>query len=188
MIYNWHTKITILTPPKTASSSLHEALCTHHGYLYILATTGWDRVSKHCSLGELGTDPPEYTFGDDQTIASKTFLCVRHPAERIVSMYRHHVSYSRFKRDFEAWVRGIEQAGSAGANWLRSCHAHLAGRPCDGIIRTEHLNDDLVRLGLPPIHARINAATSPDSVDRDFAAKVSRNWWPDDWQYYEDAA
>ena len=181
MIYHYPTRTLIVTPPKTGSSSLHHALCTQRGFYYVLAMAQWGRVSKHCSLDELGNEPPEFSEVHDR----RTVLTVRHPTRRLISMYRHHLGYGEFSGCFEKWVEAREHDGG-GVKWLRSCHSHLCGRKADGVIHTETLDQDLGLLGLPPTRKRINQARVADDADINLAAEVARTWWPDDFVYYDD--
>ena len=179
MIYDFHLGKLILTPPKTASSTLHTELCSRAGCFYILAMAQWGRISKHCALGELGQTPYEFAFERTYDV----LLTVRHPIERLISMYGHQCRYDGYSGCFEDWVRDRESDG--GKNWLRSCHSHLSGQQPDGILRTEFLNKDLEDHELPTVRLRVNESKESRQVDRDLAADTARRWWPDDWQYYQ---
>lgn len=140
-------KLLLLTPPKTASESLHQALCRelwggYHG---------------------VGPDPLSYTgyshtacVRPDQAHTWRVLGTVRHPLDRLVSLWHHYqrgeAYHGRAGMDFRWFVGDVCADVAAIHAWFRLTAAeHLAACAIDGVLHTERLQADLEAEGFADV-------------------------------------
>lgn len=145
-------KIVIITPPKTASTALHAALCPPGQFV-----VGFDREGR-----ELGK---HLSFVHNEFRSYKPVAIVRHPLDRLVSLY---LDYCRIRAHwgapgpaFEDWVATLPnvEPGTTGEwfwNWtqarcLRDAPSHTE------IVHVENLTAWLPTVGLEKL-PRVNTS------------------------------
>ena len=140
-------KLLILTPPKTASESLHQTLCRppwdgYHG-------VGPDRLS-YTGYSHTACVRP------DMAHAWRVLGTVRHPLDRLVSLYHHYqrgrAYQGRAGMAFRRFVRAVCSGSQSLPAWFRLTAAeHLAACAIDGVLHTERLPVDLEAEGFPAV-------------------------------------
>ena len=147
MILLIERRIVILTPPKTASDSLHRALCSGYGGVMVVGDSMYPgNVDKHT------TKIPNEASG------FKVLATVRQPLDRLVSLYCHYARtesefYGRWSMAFWEFVnRVVRDRRVTGfpvdAMYCLTQAQHLNGITTDGLLRCESLEADLVTHGI----------------------------------------
>lgn len=150
MIVNYKDRWCYVSPPKTASTSLHEFLIQppFNGGSYGVTHTPYSIAAHH-----LIQPPPEFN-----PATWTIFYSVRHPYTRCLSLYSHFISErDQANLSFDNWLDLVPSNRLTGfffrscTHWLNSIHTLPNAIP----IRTEHILADLStafdRLNLPHI-------------------------------------
>lgn len=131
MIYNIFTKQMIITPPKTGTTILHNLLCALPNFWYVLGPAKWDTTTKHAPSSVLKTH---------EIKVDKWILMIRHPSDRIISMWKHRRSYDNYDDSLEDFINHHNLM----AGWYAPCTSYVD--KIDGIIRQEHMYDDCMKI------------------------------------------
>lgn len=143
MILLYPKETAIITLPKTGSSSLLQTLCKspYHGILCIGPSGGDLNYFDHHSVAL-----PQAPF------RWKTFIVVRHPLQRLVSLWGHlaRSSVMRFK-DVPTLSSFVDTVADRGYNfyfyqWNQSMI--VGNMEYDVVIKTETLEQQLLELGI----------------------------------------
>lgn len=156
-------KLVIITPPKTGSIALHKALCNDKfggvaAYGNSIATNNYDHhVSGACR-------------------GYKTLVSVRHPLDRLVSLWFHHVRdetfYGRASPAFWLFANFVGRREVLTNFYLYNISRYVEYLGDYEVIRIEHINEDLKKYGIDDANVDVYFSTS----------FRERNWRP----YYGD--
>jgi hypothetical protein len=147
-------QVVIVTPPKTASDSLHRLFCSGPPW------NGLALVGEHSEPGNIDKHYPRLP---NEAANCTTLLLVRHPLDRLVSLYLHRGRLLSYRGEptpsFEEHCRLLVDGKLV--SWLfTSTIADLVGdwKP-DRLVRVESLGRDLAEAGLVvPNVPRVNFA------------------------------
>lgn len=139
MIWLKDKNIVLVTPPKTGSTALHEALCEGGSGIYVMGPC-WGFVEKHTWV------LPLWAKG------ASVGVVVRNPWARLSSFYRHHFKYEwPHFGSFDEWYLAKRGSILDGGSWFDpiSCE----GGPLDTwpegvVINSESLCVGLAELGV----------------------------------------
>lgn len=137
MIADLETKTLIVTPPKCACTSLHKFFCEQHKGIYIVGPSGADgRVDKHTPI-----TPMEFE-------GWRKLLVVRHPLDRLVSLWHHCVRYRAREYAAGTWdfAEHVDRCNDdAILDWFFSWDISrlVSGHFFDGYISCENLEEQL---------------------------------------------
>jgi len=148
-------KLLILTPPKTASETLHQALCREPwgGYHAV-------GIDQHSATGY----SHHVCLLPDQALTWRIIGTVRHPLDRLVSLFHHHARGETFLGR-AAWAFWFFARMACDPNepalpawYKRSVSDWYQGLKLDGVLRVEHLQDDLANEGFDLRLPRVNTS------------------------------
>lgn len=142
MIYDFKHKTGILTPPKCGTTILHDVLCKFPTYWYVLGAASWDTTTKHCGAHVINTSEIQI---------ERWVLLIRHPVDRMISMWKHRRTYDGYEGDLTKFV--ITQNLHLG--WYAPCASY--GDDIDGVIRQEYMYEDCQKIiyrDLPELQSR----------------------------------
>lgn len=152
-------RICIVTPPKTASDLLHRTFCQSPWH-------GLAIVGEHSEPGNIDKHYPGIP---NEAAHFKKVLIVRHPLDRLVSLYHHYCRLRAFdglsSPDFGCFVVLVAERSVA---WMfHMTIGDLIGDfSPDVVIRVENLEDGLRNAGL-------EVADLPHWVNQSFR----KEWW-----------
>lgn len=156
-------RIVVVTPPKTGSNSLHRTLCSRPGNVYGMGPQPWsvNEIEKHT------LEAPRYVLA-----GARWVLAIRHPYTRVQSLYAHRILHNGIQDSLSDWLDGTLVAAlrKPGIHWESPCAAWIDNP--DGVIRMEHMEDDLqsiVPYPLPMYHDNKNSLTKPLLTEQDKA-------------------
>jgi hypothetical protein len=185
MIINDHHRFIFLHVPKAGGTSLTESLAALPGDNRKLVSPR----TKHETLEQLVAAWParcmEAGGGVGDPLAYSVFGFVRHPWERMVSLYRYLVE-QRPRSEIDG-VRSFEDfllRAESGETWIRGLHSMRRQRDfflladgrlhADFIGNYEHLTDDLAEfgavIGLPPLTLPHRNRSSNSEAKTDYRA------------------
>jgi len=127
MIYHIKSRTMIVTPPKCGTTIMHHVLCKVPNYWYVLGPAKWDTTTKHCSARNIHTN--------EITIV-RWVLLMRHPIDRMISMWKHRKSYDRYDGSLSDFINHHNLA----AGWYAPCVDYCDH--IDAVIHQENLFDD----------------------------------------------
>jgi hypothetical protein len=141
MILLLERRICILTPPKTASDTLHRVFCAGPPW------NGLALVGPHH-----GVIDKHYPHVPAEADGFSVLLAVRNPLARLVSLWFHKSRCERYDgHGGESFARFCERLAEGEVQtWLwRTTIAELVGeQPIDGLLHVENLQADLATHGL----------------------------------------
>src|SRR5262245_27866248 len=156
-------RLVIVTPPKTASSSLHECLCTSaFGGIFVLGPQGDGPGPYEHHTGWIPWNYTEY----------RIVIVVRNPYTRFLSLYDHACAYAQ---PGEEWPGSIDHFAASlwesDSHWFYrwslsqfadGIHSGRDGQPLaiSGWVKTEDLEHGLQSYGVEVVVPRINASKS----------------------------
>ena len=132
----------ITTPPKTASDTLHRVFCSGSPW------NGLAVVGEHSQPRNIDK---HYPCVPNEARSFRKLLCVRHPLDRLVSLWHHRCRLHAWEgQATESFNRFCELlVGGELKTWLwRTTIAELVPWEPDGLLRCESLAMDLDREGL----------------------------------------
>lgn len=144
-------------------------LCSRPDTWYVHGPLPWrrDLIEKHTVL------PPMWTEGWGR------YLLMRHPYDRVPSLYAHHIQYGLELPPFKHWLHHCLPAVLEDFQFESPC-AYWCPSPV-GIIHLESLLTDLHTLfGICPSEAQENVSIVPrPSLDSDDRYLIRRLYAPD---------
>jgi len=168
-------RLVLMTPPKTASSALHVHCCQTHNGIHICGET--DGCFDHHT-----TRVPD-AFRDYAKV-----VVVRHPLDRLVSLWHHLVRWNANHGDgccsFADFCELVNSPPDK-FHWIyhRTICEYLRAQPVDGVLHYESLLGDLNRLtgwnddALPVVHEQISFRSPWRSYFTDVRAKAAALRW-----------
>ncbi len=157
MILLIEQRIVIVTPPKTASDSLHRALCSGYGGQMVIGESMYPgNVDKHTM--KIPNEATGFTV----------LATVRHPLDRLVSLYCHYARteseyHGRFAMAFWEFANRIARDNRVSGFPVDALYCwpqskHLGTLAPDGLLRTESLTEDLASHGIEVTLPRENTS------------------------------
>lgn len=127
MIYDIRSNTCIITPPKCGTTILHHVLCKLPKYWYVVGPAKWDSTTKHCSAKDIHTN---------EIKIKRWVLLMRHPIDRMVSMWKHRRSYDGYDGTLSDFVNHHNLS----AGWYAPCTSYAD--KIDAIIHQETIFED----------------------------------------------
>jgi hypothetical protein len=132
----------ILTPPKTASDTLHRVFCSGPPW------NGLAVVGPHH-----GVVDKHYPHVPNEAFRFKVLLTVRHPLDRLVSLWHHKCRLAAWageaSESFPRFVNGLAAGEVVTWLWKTTIVELIGDQRIDGVLKCESLADDLAGVGLP---------------------------------------
>lgn len=141
MILLLDRRTVIITPPKTASDTLHRVFCSG------LPWNGQGFVGQHH-----GVIDKHYPRVPLEAHGFKVLLTVRHPGDRLVSLWHHKRRLEGYEghgsESFEAFCRRLMASKVETWLWKTTIAQLVGGQHIDGLLHVERLAEDLAANGL----------------------------------------
>lgn len=178
MIYNMERNLLIYTPPKCASTMLHNTLCKQNDWIYVMGPQFDDcHIEKHthCVPFPMKQQP------DDAT----RILMWRDPYERALSLYGHYLHWWRVDVPFRYF---LEKVVHPGVYEFLSATVYDFEQRCQ-MLPTHYVKvgdwDKLRELGVPlPIDLRrVNTSDKRGAVYDDWCRDFVAYWMKKDFDY-----
>jgi hypothetical protein len=138
LLIEWQT--VVLTPPKTASDTLHRLFCSGppwHG----LALVG----PHHGAIDKHFPSVPAEAHG------FRVLLSVRHPLDRLVSLWCHKARLAAYEGvandSFERFAGRVASGEEPDWLWRTTITELIGAQNIDGLLRAESLAEDLTAAG-----------------------------------------
>jgi hypothetical protein len=133
-------RIVIVTPPKTASDTLHRVLCAPPWYGVAVVGPHHGVIDKH------------YPHVPNEAFGFRVLLAVRHPLDRLVSLWHHRCRLAAYfgeaTETFECFARNVAAGQSGCWLWQTTIDELIGPQRIDGLLRAESLTADLTAAGL----------------------------------------
>lgn len=141
MILLLDRRIVIITPPKTASDSLHHLFCACPPW------NGQCLIGRH--HGVIDKHFPEVPLEAD---GFKVLLTVRNPYDRLVSLWLHKARLERYHGDggesFAHFCGRLVRGEVQSWLWKTTIGELVGAQKIDGVLHVESLAEDLGKQGL----------------------------------------
>jgi hypothetical protein len=131
----------ILTPPKTASDTLHRVFCSGPPW------NGLAVVGPHH-----GVVDKHYPHVPNEAFGFRVLLTVRNPFDRLVSLWHHRCRLASYdgqgSPSFEEFAKSVVARQAGCWLWETTISELIGEQRIDGLLRCESLADDLATAGL----------------------------------------
>lgn len=173
MIVFVEQRIVLYTPPKCASTSLWEYFGKRGDALLIAGPDRLGNVDQHYSHPMCGYE------GFQQLVV------IRNPLDRLCSLFRFKLMHHT-EETFDGYIERLANGETVCPFYSDNQDTYLKAVTETGVIRYEHLMDDLRKFGLlgeeeglPKLNVSPSSWPTPEDISKDHMEKL-RAWWEPD--------